>query len=128
MKMKEEKRIKVHETEERKTGSRPRAWLAGQNRKESSMTNTELYQAVEEGKTITKEITDIMLELDTTASVTTQAELNKLLTGLYGRLAEEEIIIEAIDAEKPATQDQLAAWVETTIDPYSAKMFKESIA
>ena len=44
-----------------------------------AMTNQQLYHAVENDTTITKEMTDIFVEFDSTASVSTQAELNSLL-------------------------------------------------
>ena len=91
------------------------------------MTNEELYKMANEGGRITKECTDIMRELDSTASVATQAELNELLTGVYERLAEEAVIVEEIDSENAVSKEQFAAWVKENFDSYSAKMFGESV-
>ena len=88
------------------------------------MTNQELYETVEKSTTITTEVTDIFLELDSTASMATQASLDELLETLYRRLKEEKIVIEAI-GEEPATQEQLKAWVEDNFDDYSIKLFEE---
>ena len=88
------------------------------------MTNQELYETVEKSTTITTEVTDIFLELDSTASMATQASLDELLETLYKRLKEEKIVIEAI-GEEPATQEQLKAWVEDNFDDYSIKLFEE---
>lgn len=87
------------------------------------MTNNELFKTVETSKEITKEVTDILLELDTTASVTTQASLNELLTTLYERLDDEDINIEVIGDK--VTKEQFKNWVEENFDDYSTDMFEE---
>lgn len=91
------------------------------------MTNEELYKAVEGEKKITREVTDILSELDVTASITTQAELNKLLVALYNRLDQEEITIEELDPVNPATKEQFVSWVKEHFDSYSADMFDQSV-
>ena len=90
------------------------------------MTNEELYKMANSGKRITKECTDIFLELDRTASVATQAELNELLTGIYSRIDKEKIVVEVIDEQNPVNKEQFAVWVNDNFDAYSAKMFGES--
>ena len=91
------------------------------------MTNEELYRAVNESETITREVLDILTELDGTASVTTQAELNKLLVILYERSGRGEITLEGVGNGEPVTQEQFSAWVNDSFDTYSAKIFNESI-
>ncbi len=90
------------------------------------MTNDELYKMVNSGERITKECTNIFLELDRTSSVATQAELNELLTGIYSRIENEKVVVEVIDEENPVSKEQFAAWVNDNFDVYSAKMFGES--
>lgn len=91
------------------------------------MTNEELYRAADEEKKITKEVTDILTELDTTASGTTQAELNELLIAIYRRIDKEDIIVDVIDEAHPVSKEQFAQWVKSSFDSYSADMFEESV-
>lgn len=92
-----------------------------------SMTNEELYRVADEEKKITKEVTDILMELDTTASGTTQAELNELLIAIYRRIDKEEITVDVIDQVHPVTKEQFAQWVRNSFDSYSADMFGGSV-
>lgn len=91
------------------------------------MTNEELYRVADEENRITKEVTDILTELDTTASSTTQAELNELLIAIYRRLDQEEIVIDVIDEAAPVSKEQFAKWVKDSFDSYSADMFDGSV-
>ena len=91
------------------------------------MTNEELYRVADEEKKITKEVTDILSELDTTASSTTQAELNELLIAIYRRIDREGIIVDVIDEVHPVSKEQFAQWVKDNFDSYSADMFGESV-
>ena len=91
------------------------------------MTNEELYKAVENESRISKEVTDILFELDTTASSSTQAELNELLVTLYKRIGQEEIVIEENDDSKPISTEEFTGWVEERFDSYSTDMFEDSI-
>ena len=92
------------------------------------MQNSELYNAVETGNVINKEITDILLELDGTGSSTTQAELNKLLVTLYKRIGNgESVSIEILSGSEPTTQAQLTEWIDAEIDPYSQGLFHKAI-
>ena len=87
------------------------------------MTNQELFRIMEEEDFISKEVIDILLELDSTASVTTQASLEELLGTLYHRLEEEDISIE--DIGDHVTQEEFRDWVEDNFDDYSVKLFEE---
>lgn len=87
------------------------------------MTNHELFETVEKSNVISKEVTDILLELDTTASVTTQASLEELLSTLYKRLSDEDISIEVIGDH--VTKEQFVSWVDDNYDDYSRKLFEE---
>ena len=102
------------------------------------MTNQELFRIVSEENVISKEVIDILLELDSTASVTTQASLEELLSALYNRLDEEDISIDDIDAMSRkipqisdldigdhVTKEEFKAWVDDNFDDYSAKIFDE---
>lgn len=89
------------------------------------MTNQELFRIVREETYIPKEVTDILLELDVTASVTSQASLDELLSTLYQRLEDEDIDIEVIGDK--VTQAEFKDWVYENYDEYSADMFFEDI-
>ena len=91
------------------------------------MTNQELYETISKSGKITTGVTDVLLELDSTASVTTQAELNKLLCELYQRMETEDITIDAISETAPATKEQFLHWIDDTFDSYSADLLKQSI-
>ncbi|MBR1743159.1 MAG: hypothetical protein IJ733_15080 [Lachnospiraceae bacterium] len=91
------------------------------------MTNEELYRVADEETKITKEVTDILLELDTTSSSTTQAELNELLIAIYRRIGKEDIVVDAIDDVHPVTKEQFAGWVKESFDSYSADLFGGSV-
>lgn len=87
------------------------------------MTNQELFRIVSEENVISKEVIDILLELDSTASVTTQASLEELLSALYNRLDEEDISID--DIGDHVTKEEFKAWIDDNFDDYSAKLFDE---
>ena len=89
------------------------------------MTNQELFRVIREETYIPKEVTDILLELDVTASVTSQASLDELLNTLYQRLEDEDIDIEVIGDK--VTQAEFKDWVYENYDEYSADMFFEDI-
>lgn len=90
-----------------------------------SLTNQELYQAVDRDAVITEEMTDIFKELDSTVSTTTQASLNEMLVILYNRLSEEEIVIERF-GDEPCTQEDFAAWIEDEFDDYTKGLFVDA--
>ena len=87
------------------------------------MTNQELFRIVSEETEITRDVVDTLLELDSTASVTTQASLEELLKTLYDRLDEEDICIE--DIGDSITKEEFKAWVEDNFDDYSVKLFED---
>ncbi len=89
------------------------------------MTNQELFRIVSEENVISREVVDILLELDSTASVTTQASLEELLKILYDRLEEEDISID--DIGDHVTKEEFQAWVEDNFDDYSVKLFDEEV-
>ena len=90
------------------------------------MTNQKLWQSVEKDLKITKEVLDIFLELDSTGSVTTQAELNEMLITLYKRLGKEEIIIEPFGSG-PCSQVAFKNWINDNMDTYTAGLFNDGI-
>ena len=92
-----------------------------------AMTNQQLYHAVENDTTITKEMTDIFVEFDSTASVSTQAELNSLLVKLYERMKTEDIIVEIL-GDIPCGPGAFKNWVTDTMDDYTAGLFTKAIA
>ena len=84
----------------------------------------ELYKELE-SNTISKEVLDIFKELDTTASLTTQASLNEMLVGLYNRIKKEDISIDTIGDR--VTPDEVRRWIKENITEYSKELFFESI-
>ena len=91
------------------------------------LTAKELFDAVEKETNITKEITDIFLELDSTGSMATQVDLNNLLLALWERLDDEDIRIEAIGGGMSTSQDDFADWIRNNFDDYSVKLFEGAI-
>ena len=86
----------------------------------------ELYNVLQNETNISKEVADIFFELDSTGSVTTQANLNNMLVMLYRRIETETIIFESI-SEQPLTTDSFIAWVEKNFDTYSVNLFKQEL-
>ncbi len=89
--------------------------------------NKTLHETMENGDVITEEVSKILLELDETASVTTQADLNEMLVSLYNRLDKGNILFPAISGEAPCTKEDLEKWVQENLDPYTAGLFEKSI-
>ncbi|MBR1628251.1 MAG: hypothetical protein IJ679_03150 [Lachnospiraceae bacterium] len=90
------------------------------------MTNQQLYQVVETGTTISKEVTDIFLEMDSTASVSTQTELNQLMVKLYKRMSKEKIVVELF-GEEPCAPEVFKKWVEDEMDNYTVGLFLKDV-
>lgn len=88
----------------------------------------ELHNAIKNEHLIKKEITDTLIELDTTPSMGTQAYLNGLVVDLYKRVidTEDDIILEALNDEV-ITGQQFIEWIDTNFTTYSAKLFRKSI-
>lgn len=92
------------------------------------MTIGGLYEAIEHFKRIDDSVTSVLLELDVMASTTTQAALNDLVVELGNRVKNEaDIVIDAIDSEKPATFEEYNTWVEDNFTEYSAKMYRDTL-
>lgn len=87
----------------------------------------ELFKLIESGDSLTVEMENILLELDTTNSVTTQAELNDLLVKLYERLKKGDHIRSERTGEFLLVNDFIN-WVNTEFTDYSSNMFTETIA
>ena len=86
----------------------------------------ELFKLIESGDSLTVEMENILLELDTTNSVTTQAELNDLLVKLYERLKKGDHIRSERTGELLLV-NVFINWVNTEFTDYSSKMFTETI-
>ena len=92
------------------------------------MTIGGLYEAIEHFKRIDDSVTSVLLELDVMASTTTQAALNDLVVELGNRVKnEDDIVIDAINSEKPATFEEYNTWVEDNFTEYSAKMYRDTL-
>lgn len=92
------------------------------------MKTEELYKSIETNKVITEDITNILLELDVTNSITTQASLNNLLVELRSRIKNEnDIIINTINKDRPAKAYEFDAWILEKFTPYSSDLYAKSI-
>lgn len=90
------------------------------------LSTNELYNVLQNETNISTEVSDILFELDSTGSVTTQASLNNMLVMLYRRIETETIIFKSI-SEQPLTTDSFIAWVEKNFDTYSVNLFKQEL-
>ncbi len=88
----------------------------------------ELLEAIKHEHTISKEITDTLIELDQLPSTGTQVYLNDLIVTLYKRVVDvnDDIVVE-IFADKVITPKEFTEWVEKNFTEYSANLFKDSI-
>lgn len=92
------------------------------------MKTEELYKSIETNKVITEDITNILLELDVTNSITTQASLNNLLVELRSRIKNEnDIIINTINKDRPAKAYEFDVWILEKFTPYSSDLYAKSI-
>ena len=90
-----------------------------------TFTPTELYGVLDNSTRFEKSVTDVLLELDNTTSVTTQASLNEMLVGIYRRLENQNIIIDVIgDSVSPI---DFKNWVNENFDDYTVKLFNEEV-
>ena len=86
----------------------------------------EIYNHIEKAEVISKELTDILLELDTTNSRVTQASLNDILMTLYNRIkSEEKTKFEVTDSYMNC--EEFINWLYMNITTYSYNMFMESM-
>lgn len=87
-----------------------------------------LRNALENDTTISKEVTDALLQLDTTASTATQADLNDMLVAFYERLrsSKEKIKFEIMPGIV-ITTDVFSNWINSDFTTYSANLFNETI-
>ena len=93
-----------------------------------NMINTiiELQEIISKSNTISKEATDILLELDTTSSTATRARLNDMLVEIYNRLKNNERITFEI-LNKVITAEELNKWINSELTEYSVRLFNETI-
>lgn len=92
------------------------------------MTIGGLYEAIEHFKRIDDSVTSVLLELDVMTSTTTQAALNDLIVELGNRVKDEaDIVIDAIDSEKPATFEDYNTWIDDNFTEYSADMYRDTL-
>ena len=88
----------------------------------------ELREAVEKDKVIRLGVQKVLLELDTTPSVTTQASLNELLVELYERVkASKDMQFETEAGVIPMNAGEFIAWVRDSFTEYSYEMFLDTI-
>ena len=92
------------------------------------MKTEELYKSIETNKVITEDITNILLELDVTNSITTQASLNNLLVELRDRIrTERDIIVNTINKDRPVKVYEFDTWILEKFTPYSSDLYQKSI-
>lgn len=87
---------------------------------------TEIFNQIEKSEVISKELTDVLLELDVTKSVVTQASLNDMLEALYKRIeAEGSMEFEGIEPKMSCAK--FIDWLDKNFTRYSYKLFMETI-
>lgn len=86
----------------------------------------ELFSLIDTSSVLTNTMMDILIELDTTNSTTTQAELNDMLVCLYTRIKDGEHIRNEKSGEI-LTEHDFTSWVNNEFTTYSANMFNNSI-
>lgn len=92
------------------------------------LTVQELRDAIANSEVISNDVLKILLELDTTPSVTTQASLNDMLVELYQRVkATGDITFEFDDETKKVNAGEFIAWVRDNISVHSYEMFLDTI-
>lgn len=88
----------------------------------------ELREAIEKENVIRLGVQKVLLELDTTPSVTTQASLNDMLVELYERVkASKDMKIETEAGENLINAGEFIAWVRDNFTEYSYEMFLDTI-
>lgn len=92
------------------------------------LTTEQLYKIIKSESNITENVTNTLLELDTTPSTATQAYLNDILIDLYDRIAYEPNSITIEDfSNEPINCEQFVKWIEDNFTEYSFNMFKREI-
>ena len=88
----------------------------------------ELRDAIENGEVIKNDVLKVLLELDTTPSVTTQASLNDMLVELYQRVKKTgDIYFEFENEMKTLNAGEFIAWIRDNFTEYSYEMFLDTI-
>lgn len=91
------------------------------------MNISDVFKSIKDDKIISKEITEIFLELDVMNSVTTQASLNDMLVDLRKRIKTEDIVVEQISGENKTTVEEFDSWIDDNFTVYSSRLYKETI-
>lgn len=90
------------------------------------MNQKELIQALEHNELFTNEIKSILLELDTTNSMSTQAYLNDLLLIIRNRLLKNEHIVDEANRQ-PLTLTKFESWISKEFTKYSSDMYFNTV-
>lgn len=92
------------------------------------LTVQELRDVISNGTVISKDVLKILLELDTTPSVTTQASLNDMVVELYQRVkATGDISFELENETKKLNAGEFIAWIRDNFTDHSYEMFLDTI-
>lgn len=91
------------------------------------MNISDVFKSIKDDKIISKEITEIFLELDVMNSVTTQASLNDMLVDLRKRIKTEDIVVEQISGENKTTVEEFDSWIDDNFTVYSSRLYKETV-
>lgn len=89
------------------------------------MDQKELVNALEKNELFTEEIKTILLELDTTSSMSTQAYLNELLLIVRERLLKNERIVDETTKQE-LTLTSFNDWIRSEFTKYSSDMYFHS--
>lgn len=92
------------------------------------LTVQELRDAIANGEIIKNDVLKVLLELDTTPSVTTQASLNDMVVELYQRVkATGDIYFEFENEMKKLNAGEFIAWIRDNFTDHSYEMFLDTI-
>lgn len=93
------------------------------------MINTvkDIYNHIEKAEVISKELTNILLEMDITNSRVTQASLNDIFVSLYNRIkVDKEVAFECTNNKLDCKA--FIDWIDNNFTVYSANMLKDTLS
>lgn len=86
-----------------------------------------LREALANSNTISKEITETLVEFNNIGSVTSLADLNTMLIELYTRIHNKETIVFEVSNNSEMTETKFIDWIENNFTEYTVKNFKKTI-
>lgn len=87
----------------------------------------ELRETLAKSNTISKEITDTLVEFNNIGSMTSLADLNTMLIDLYTRIHNKEAVVFEVNNNSEMTEAKFIDWIENNFTEYTVKNFKKTI-